>query len=363
MSSSSAQLPIGINPANVDGFLKKEFLYKFSIDVWINDPVLSQHTFETVLAPITWDEGKALYATCQRKGREGLSQKEVELLSGLENRIDKAISALGGNAFVKLNHRSPKDVVMFSDNQKLKKIFAEKLSNLEESDYVGVSNAWNSAALLSLKVQSGKEALYLFSQSFRISTDLNTDLEYEDFFRSQVVVRKFYEINPAFEFRAFVSKNHLTALSQYESGLYYPELVEKKELVENQIVHFWNSTVKDRLQLESYVIDFYVHFDHAHPNGKVYIVELNPFHAHTSACLFSWKHDRETILNGPFQMRINEHPPTEKGYLLPPSWEKFAVQYYSQTWKKQALHLIQRPTVVYSLSIAAFLLLNHFKVI
>ena len=51
-------------------------------------------------------------------------------------------------------------------------------------------------------------------------------------------------------------------------------------------------------------------------DGKVWIVELNPFGELAGSCLFSWVTDRDLLLNedGRYEFRIQETPP-EKTYI------------------------------------------------
>ncbi len=165
-------------------------------------------------------------------------------------------------------------------------------------------------------------------KSYRIREDLITDIEYPDFFKSKLVVRKFVPVDISMEFRAFVSQGKITALSQYES-LFFRKLAAKKDTIQNEILALFEN-IKDKIELKSYVIDLAIVDDKGKKhiqNAKfqftsklqyhciivliwymvhiliiyyvvVLIVELNPFHSNTSACLFSWKHDREIILNG-----------------------------------------------------------------
>eukprot|EP01113_Clastostelium_recurvatum_P022915 TRINITY_DN27423_c0_g1_i1.p1 TRINITY_DN27423_c0_g1~~TRINITY_DN27423_c0_g1_i1.p1 ORF type:complete len:377 (+),score=71.48 TRINITY_DN27423_c0_g1_i1:25-1155(+) len=338
---TSPPLPTGILEGNIDGFLKKEFLYNFSIDKWVDDDVLRYHTFQTEVVAMTVHEGRALLAMHKAWSKATTPSSSSSILSSsssfldsvdpsllplcksLEGKLQQAIDKVGGAAFVKLNHRSPKDVVMHRDNMALRACFEHRLASLDEEDYQGRALAWNHAALESLCVTTGPEALALLSHSYRISSDLNTDTEYDDFFRSQLVVRKFEDVHPGFEFRAFVSKGQMTALSQYESGLYFPDLVARREETKSRILLFWESVVRPRVSLESYVIDFCIIGD------RVLVVELDPFHAHTSACLFSWKNDREVILNGPFQFRIRDAPLQDPYTATPYMWAEYADRYYT----------------------------------
>jgi len=48
------------------------------------------------------------------------------------------------------------------------------------------------------------------------------------------------------------------------------------------------------LPQKSYIVDFAV----LPTDGRVIVVELNPFHANTHGCLFGWGRDRDIIFNG-----------------------------------------------------------------
>ena len=118
------------------------------------------------------------------------------------------------------------------------------------------------------QVTSGKEALELLVKSYRIREDLITDIEYPDFFKSKLVVRKFVPVDISMEFRAFVSQGKITALSQYESGLYFRKLAAKKDTIQNEILALFEK-IKDKIKLKSYVIDLAIVDDKGkvHPRG------------------------------------------------------------------------------------------------
>ena len=86
------------------------------------------------------------------------------------------------------------------------------------------------------------------------------------------------------EFRGFVYKNNLNALSQYDNITFYPELFTQQQEIGEAIFNFFNTEIRDKLQhIESYVIDFFVDVD------KIYVIELNPFHTGAGPCLFTWR--------------------------------------------------------------------------
>jgi len=282
-------------------------------------------------------EGEVILKAYSSRHRTGelvqLTQKDIDTLKEIENRLDAAIKQYGDHgAFVKLTHRSPKDVALDKDNAKTKAIFLEKLKHINKNDRGAIAIAWVTALQESLKVFSGKEALNLLIDSYRIREDLRADVEYPDFFKSKLVVRKFVHVDLSLEFRGFVSNKKLTALSQYESGVFFKKLVPKKKMIEKEIVQFFEKEVKDNIALSSYVIDFCI------VDGKVMIVDLNPFHANTGGGLFTWREDRNLILNGPFSFRILEHPPKEDPLdKIPQYWIDLINDFYSNAEQNQRM--------------------------
>lgn len=108
-------------------------------------------------------------------------------------------------------------------------------------------------------------------KSYRIREDLITDIEYPDFFKSKLVVRKFVPVDISMEFRAFVSKGKITALSQYESGLYFRKLAPKKDSIQHEILALFEK-IKDKIRLQSYVLDLAIVDDKGKPTASIYIL-------------------------------------------------------------------------------------------
>lgn len=100
--------------------------------------------------------------------------------------------------------------------------------------------------------------------------------------------------------------NKLTALSQYYSQCYFPQLPRDKTKYLQQILDFF-ADIQPKIPLSSYVIDFVIIVDSNEDNTsnndasnssrRVAVLELNPFNISTGACLFDWEKD-EKILKG-----------------------------------------------------------------
>ena len=76
------------------------------------------------------------------------------------------------------------------------------------------------------------------------------------------------------EFRGFVSKGKLTAITQYFSVCYFEELSRDQDAICKKLVEY-HERIKHRIQphLTSYGIDFFIASD-----GSVMTIELNPFY-------------------------------------------------------------------------------------
>jgi very-short-patch-repair endonuclease len=129
-----------------------------------------------------------------------------------------------------------------------------------------------------MKVNSGKEAMKLLTNSYRIYEDLKKNTSFgEKNFKSKIMLREWIEEvsdNPQYEFRSFVSNRSLNAVSQYFCDSYFDDLYKEneQERIKKLIVDFFDKEVKDKIQHESYVIDFII------LKSRVLVIELNPFH-------------------------------------------------------------------------------------
>jgi hypothetical protein len=160
------------------------------------------------------------------------------------------------------------------------KILSNELKNLKELQisslevnqfkYLSICNS----LIKSLKVKNGKEAMDLICNSQRVADDLSRELKYSDDFSLNIVIREWNDsLSYEMEFRGFVCKNNLTAISQYDSYLYSKKLNDEKDEIENKITTFFNENLKEKLKhLDSYIIDYGIL-----ENGKIVIIELNPF--------------------------------------------------------------------------------------
>ncbi|KAG2374514.1 hypothetical protein C9374_010798 [Naegleria lovaniensis] len=126
------------------------------------------------------------------------------------------------------------------------------------------------------------------------------------------------------EFRCFVHNKKLVAISQYDQHVFHPHVCEHKEEYVGAVKEFFENALSRRLEahFESYVFDVMVVLkgestchDDTYPSrdeygfitsssSKVYLIELNPYDYHSSACLFNWKTDASILYGSDEEVAI-----------------------------------------------------------
>ncbi len=109
----------------------------------------------------------------------------------------------------------------------------------------------------------------------------------------KVMAREWRQFDTDWEFRCFVFKKQMTAISVYNNLGYYPEMIGKEEKIKTLILEGFDQ-VKDLLapEFETYIIDFAI------VDEKAVIIEVNPFGPMTGPSLFDWNADRYLLQRG-----------------------------------------------------------------
>ena len=133
------------------------------------------------------------------------------------------------------------------------------------------------------------EPLFLISQfkkSPRITNTIRTMMEYKS--PIYLVAREWIEMEPEMEFRCFIYKTTLTAISQYYS-IDLPQ--EQKDKIQKQICEFWAAN-KNSVPYEDCVMDVVVD-----ASDKVRIIEFGPFGIDLNAgsCSYNWLQDAHIL--------------------------------------------------------------------
>ncbi|KAL6048172.1 Insulin-degrading enzyme [Balamuthia mandrillaris] len=300
---------------------------RMDVEQWYE--YIKDKTYATTFLPLSHEEAVVLHKACEdsrflRKGlitASTLSGAQRDILSQLVARVAQAIASLHrtlpsgegdsvGGVFVRLSKRSPKDSSL--THASLKERFLEELKKAEEEvDGTEEEEVAQVLALVRvttsiLAVRSGEEALHLLQNSERIFNDLTLGiLEEGEDYKVNIILREFDPLlRPEMEFRAFINDRKMTALTQYNSMCYVPEIVRHKAQLEELVRHYFEAEVEPLLPFDSYVIDFTIRRD-----GQPFIIELNPFGRCTNAGLFGWERDKDVLYgSAPFECRVMEQP-------------------------------------------------------
>lgn len=113
---------------------------------------------------------------------------------------------------------------------------------------------------------------------FGVDISINESVEYE------LVLKRWFQINPAHEFRCFVHNRRLLAIVQRDRA-YYPFLNSEKSQIQDQIVQFFNSIVLSRFtELADFVFDVYLSSN----LDRVWLMDIQPFSNVTDPVLLDW---------------------------------------------------------------------------
>lgn len=99
----------------------------------------------------------------------------------------------------------------------------------------------------------------------------------------ELVLRKWFSVNPALEFRVFVKFGRIVGVTQRDLN-YYDYLENLKRVFRNLIDDFFEDVLVDTFPDSNYVFDVYL----PRPFQKVYLLDINPFSRTTDPQLFTW---------------------------------------------------------------------------
>ena len=217
-----------------------------------------------VVMPRSVDEDTSESISGDRGSMEEWSDNDEEcaaspMFPSLEKGVKTAIKDLGGYVFPKLNWSAPRDAFWISSTGTLKcETFKDICLLLKSSDFIA----------------------HDLTKSFEYCEDSTDSLPHDGF---ELVLRKWIDISPAMEFRCFVKKNEIIAISQRDYTNYYDFLVECKDKVHRSITSFFNKFMRTRFVESSFVFDVYLS-----KAGSVGLIDINPFSQVTDSLLFSW---------------------------------------------------------------------------
>lgn len=232
---------------------------------------------------------ESLFST-EEKGGDGDDCKEI---------------LVSKSAFIRLSTRSPKDSALTSSVTKRLLVdmiqtsaYDKDSEEAQTEDIIFFTRALGHA----LQIRSADDAMSLLFRSQRTFGDLmNAELFQGEEFEMNVIVRRWVDIYPEWEFRAFVYENQITSCTQYNPHCFVPEMAANKEQVQHLILEKWNE-VKSDIPRSSYTIDFVLD-----PSlQRSWVVEINHLPPVAGTGMFDWevKADRDIIEHGPFELRV-----------------------------------------------------------
>ncbi|XP_031494563.1 uncharacterized protein LOC116260389 [Nymphaea colorata] len=201
----------------------------------------------------------------------------------LELKVKESIEALGGSVIPKLNWSAPKDAAWISTSGTLKcTSFSEVVLLLKSSDSV-VHDLCHAFDSCEDKLDDKPAKFYL-------------------------ALRKWYAgMRPEMEFRCFVCGESLVGISQRDVTVFYPALLEVKKKIGAIIYSFFEDNLAGKFGSDNYVFDVYVTKD-----GRVKVLDFNPWGAFTLPLLFSWDElggnsgGQKIVSDNTFEFRIIE---------------------------------------------------------
>ncbi|EPQ54533.1 D123-domain-containing protein, partial [Gloeophyllum trabeum ATCC 11539] len=205
----------------------------------------------------------------------------------LDAQIREAITEYGG-VFPKLNFSSPRDA------------------------------SWILPAGSPMKCTSPAEVYMLLKSSDFISHDLTEENVFEGCepsdeapsYQLELVLRKWYPIDPSREMRCFVRQGRLLGISQRDTNYYeYLNDPSTSRLILDSVQEFWEKNVKDRWDAcPDYVFDILLTRD----LSRAHIVDFNPYAPRTDPLLFTYEDlQRLTRTSGAPELRVidsRSHP-------------------------------------------------------
>uniref|UniRef100_A0A8C9ZH41 Translation initiation factor eIF2 assembly protein n=1 Tax=Sander lucioperca TaxID=283035 RepID=A0A8C9ZH41_SANLU len=246
--------------------MKKEQVVNCQFSVWY--PIFKKHSIKSLILPLPQNVIDYLLddGTLVVSGRYEWSDDETTTtvtapeFPEFTSKVQEAINALGGRVFPKLNWSAPRD-----------------------ANWIALNS--------SLQCDSLRDIFLLFKSSDFITHDLAqpflacSDQDSPDpVINYELVLRKWSELIPGGEFRCFVKENKLIAISQRDYTQYYQHVWKQEEQICHAIQGFFSQHIQYNFLDEDFVFDVY-----RDSQGRVWLIDVNPFGEVTDSLLFSWE--------------------------------------------------------------------------
>jgi len=198
-----------------------------------------------------------------------VKEQKLPSFPKLEATITKHIGKLGGSIYPKLTWSAPRDAAWVATDGTLRCTNAgEIFLLLKASEFVAhdLTSPYEGCPDAPAPPAAGAPALPPPPSEVHL------------------VLRRWQEISTAMEFRCFVNRDELVAVSQRDYTTFYPSMAAIKSEVEGDILSFFQSKIKGNFAGgPDYTFDVY-----RKSKGNVLLIDFNPFSPVTDALLFTW---------------------------------------------------------------------------
>eukprot|EP00761_Pharyngomonas_kirbyi_P005720 gb/GECH01005725.1/.p1 GENE.gb/GECH01005725.1/~~gb/GECH01005725.1/.p1 ORF type:complete len:368 (+),score=101.81 gb/GECH01005725.1/:1-1104(+) len=302
-------------------------------------------TFPTEMVILSRDEIQTIkhaYEELYKSQVKTTSSETNQKLDIIAGRLQCVIDKFNSNCedqergvFLKLSCRSPKDGIY--NDPEFAPVYHQVLKRLEKDGF-GSSSSLNTKAMAvmrafieMMKTSDARKSLYnRFIRSSRVYVDMMWALESN--VDISISVRKWKNLPYDTEFRCFVFRDQITAISQYFAEIYSSRIVQNKNRLEKAMLRFFDENIKPRIETSEnlkkqirYNLDFIVCLGKNEDDDQVHLIEMNPIEDSTDPCLFNWKNEGNILRNGPYEFRVRETQHSDENLLrvLPQEWRKF----------------------------------------
>ncbi|RVE56279.1 hypothetical protein OJAV_G00219770 [Oryzias javanicus] len=264
--------------------MKKEQVVNCQFSAWY--PIFKKHTIKSLILPLPQnvidyllDDGTLVVSGSDQNSQtrhsdnsdseeqedvqwsddETTTTATVSSFPEFTSKVLEAINSLGGRVFPKLNWSAPRDANWIALNSSLQCCsLADIFLLFKSSDFI----------------------THDLTQPFLQCSDQDSP---DPIIKYELVLRKWSELIPGGEFRCFVKENELIAISQRDFTQYYPHILKQEEQVSQAILDFFSQNIQYHFLDEDFVFDVY-----RDSQGKVWLIDLNPFGEVTDSLLFTW---------------------------------------------------------------------------
>lgn len=174
----------------------------------------------------------------------------------LSKALKDGINKLGGEVFIKLNWSAPLDAAWITSTK-------------------------------SLRCTSIEDVYLLLKSSDLLVKDLTCIMQQQppESMNSCIVLKKWQNIDPGNEFRCFVCKQELIAISQRDYKVYYVHLAQGKYQIMEEITKFFKENIRGNFPVPNYTFDVV-----RQSSNKIQIIDFGPFNPkRTVPLLFTWE--------------------------------------------------------------------------